>query len=64
MKPQEQAAQAMWPDAMDWLVTQHGKEISNFYQRLLNSYLSERFGRLTPQARSAMLKTLIKNIIQ
>ena len=64
MKAQEQAAQAMWPDAMDWLVVKHEKDIRTFYSRLLNSYLTERFGRLTPDARRVMMKALMKNIIQ
>ena len=63
MKPEALAAQALWPDAQDWLVSNHGKDISKFYHKLFDSYLTLKLGRLTPEAREAMIKALLKNII-
>ena len=64
MKPYKDMAAAMWPDAMDWLVAEHHRDIQNLYVSLFDEYLTKRLGRLTPSARKVMIKELMKNIIQ
>ena len=56
-------ADAMWPDIQDWLVSSHGKEIRDFYERHLSEYLSEMYGPLTPAVKSDIIKYLMRNII-
>lgn len=64
MNPHKVAADALWPDVQDWILTHHKKELENLYSRLFGSYLVERFGSLTPEAKKAMIKTLMKHIME
>ena len=64
MKAPEIAANALWSDVQDWLISKNHKEIENFYSRLFSEYLTEKFGRLSPSARQSMIKALMKQVIQ
>ena len=63
MTTYDKTAAAIWPDVMDWLVAKHHKDIKLLYERLFSAYLTEKFGRLSPQARKAMIRGLMTNII-
>jgi hypothetical protein len=62
--PHSLAAKSIWPDVQDWLLIKHSKDIHTFYHDLMDSYLTEKFGPLTEDARRSMIKELLKNIIQ
>ena len=63
MNPHEKAAEAVWVDTQDWLIAKHQKEIENFYSRLFGEYLTEKFGKLSPDARKHMIRTFMKKVI-
>ena len=56
-------ADAMWPDIQDWLVSAHGKEIRDFYERHMQEYLTENYGGLPPAVKRDIIKYLMRNII-
>ena len=62
--PHTLAAKGIWPDVQDWLISKHGKDIHSFYYDLVDSYLTEKFGPLTEDARRCMRKELLKNLIE
>ncbi len=63
MNTYDKTAAAIWPDVMDWLVTHHKKDIEQLYEKLFSSYLTEKFGKLSPEARKRLIRGLLQNII-
>ena len=63
VNPYDKTAAAIWPDVMDWLVSHHQKDITQLYEKLFTTYLSEKFGKLSPDAKKRLIRGLMQNII-
>ena len=59
----KKVADAMWEHCMDWLVSKHNKEIISLYESLFDEYLTENYGTLNKEAKSGIIRELIKHII-
>jgi len=60
MNPYEAAAEAVWGDIQDYMVSKHKIAIQTLYTAIIESYLKEKFGDLNDKAHSQMVKYILK----